>query len=116
MNFGIPYGISEFRLAREMGISMEEASRYVSRYFGRFPKVRAYVESMPQQARRWLRANPVWAPPAPAGAEGAGPCAARGGGADGDQHPDAGNGGPHHQAGDAAGARRTATAAADRGG
>ena len=51
VNFGIPYGISEFRLAREMGISMEEASRYVSRYFGRFPKVRAYVESMPQQAR-----------------------------------------------------------------
>ena len=51
VNFGIPYGISEFRLAREMGISVAEASRYVSRYFARFPKVREYVENTPKEAR-----------------------------------------------------------------
>jgi len=51
VNFGIPYGISEFRLAREMGISVEEAAHYVSRYFARFPKVHEYVRNVPAQAR-----------------------------------------------------------------
>jgi DNA polymerase-1 len=51
VNFGIPYGISEFRLAREMGISVEEAAHYVNRYFGRFPRVHEYVKSVPAAAR-----------------------------------------------------------------
>jgi len=51
VNFGIPYGISEFRLSREMGISIEEARRYMSRYFARFPKVHEYVQQTPAQAR-----------------------------------------------------------------
>ena len=51
VNFGIPYGISEFRLGREMGISTEEAHRYVERYFVRFPKVHAYVKEIPARAR-----------------------------------------------------------------
>jgi DNA polymerase-1 len=51
VNFGIPYGISDFRLAREMGIPIEEATRYVNRYFARFPKVREYVQDTPKLAR-----------------------------------------------------------------
>lgn len=51
VNFGIPYGISDFRLSREMGISIEEARRYMARYFDRFPKVREYVERTPDEAR-----------------------------------------------------------------
>ncbi len=51
VNFGIPYGISDFRLAREMGITVDEAHRYVQRYFSRFPKVQAYVKEIPQRAR-----------------------------------------------------------------
>ena len=51
VNFGIPYGISDFRLAREMGITVADARRYVERYFDRFPKVRAYVEETPERAR-----------------------------------------------------------------
>jgi len=51
VNFGIPYGISEFRLAREMGISIEEAHRYVQRYFNRFPRVREFVRETPRRAR-----------------------------------------------------------------
>jgi DNA polymerase-1 len=51
VNFGIPYGISDFRLAREMAVSVDEARQYMDRYFGRFPGLRAYVEGMPEQAR-----------------------------------------------------------------
>jgi DNA polymerase-1 len=52
VNYGIPYGISEFRLAREMGISVGEAREYVDRYFTRFPRVYAYVKEMPERARK----------------------------------------------------------------
>jgi len=51
VNFGIPYGISDFRLAREMGVSIDEARRYMARYFQRFPKVHDYVKTIPEQAR-----------------------------------------------------------------
>jgi len=51
VNFGIPYGISDFRLAREMGVPGEEARQYMERYFARFPRLRAYVEEMPRRAR-----------------------------------------------------------------
>ena len=51
VNFGIPYGISDFRLAREMGITVDDAHRYVQRYFNRFPRVQAYVKEIPQRAR-----------------------------------------------------------------
>ncbi len=52
VNFGIPYGISDFRLAREMGISLEDARGYMERYFAQFPQVREYVREMPERARR----------------------------------------------------------------
>ncbi|HUU55569.1 MAG TPA: DNA polymerase I [Armatimonadota bacterium] len=52
VNFGIPYGISDFRLAREMGISLADARRYMERYFAQFPKVHDYMKSMPERARK----------------------------------------------------------------
>ncbi len=52
VNFGIPYGMSDFRLAREMGLPLEDARRYMERYFARFPKVRLYVEEIPGRARK----------------------------------------------------------------
>jgi DNA polymerase-1 len=51
VNFGIPYGMSDFRLAREMGIPQQDARRYMQRYFDRFPRVRDYVGEMPDRAR-----------------------------------------------------------------
>jgi len=51
VNFGIPYGMGDFRLAREMGVSLDEARRYMERYFARFPKVHEFVKEMPERAR-----------------------------------------------------------------
>jgi DNA polymerase-1 len=51
VNFGIPYGISDFRLAREMGIPLQDARSYMERYFAQFPQVREYVQEMPERAR-----------------------------------------------------------------
>jgi DNA polymerase-1 len=50
VNFGITYGISETRLAREMGITQEEAHEYVERYFRRFPRVRQFIQQLPAEA------------------------------------------------------------------
>ena len=42
VNFGIVYGISDYGLSRDLGISRAEAADYISRYFQRYPKVAEY--------------------------------------------------------------------------
>lgn len=44
VNFGIVYGISDFGLARDLGITKKEASRYIEAYFATYPKVREFME------------------------------------------------------------------------
>ncbi|NOY24293.1 MAG: DNA polymerase I [Oligoflexia bacterium] len=50
INFGIVYGMSAFRLARELDIGRAEAKRYIDGYFERYPQVRRYMESAVQFA------------------------------------------------------------------
>ncbi|MBQ3424072.1 MAG: DNA polymerase I [Clostridia bacterium] len=44
VNFGIVYGISEFTLARNIGVSRFEARDFIDRYFARYPGVKAYMD------------------------------------------------------------------------
>ena len=50
-NFGIIYGISAFGLAQRMGISRSEAKTFIEEYFTHYPKVRAYMDRVIEQAR-----------------------------------------------------------------
>ena len=45
VNFGIVYGISEFTLAKNIGVSRIEAKDFIDRYFKRYPGVKAYMDS-----------------------------------------------------------------------
>ncbi len=44
VNFGIIYGISDFGLASQLGITTRKAKGYIERYFERYPSVRAYMD------------------------------------------------------------------------
>ncbi len=45
VNFGLIYGISKYGLARNTGVSEEEAGDFMNRYFMRYPGVRRYMST-----------------------------------------------------------------------
>ncbi len=52
VNFGIVYGISDYGLARSLGISRKQARDYIDSYFARYPKVKEYMEQIVEIAKR----------------------------------------------------------------
>ena len=49
VNFGIVYGISDFALAKNIGVSRKEAREFMDRYFERYPGVKEYMEKSVQE-------------------------------------------------------------------
>ena len=45
INYGINYGQSPFGLSQLLGIDQKEAKQYIDRYFEKYAKVKAYLES-----------------------------------------------------------------------
>jgi DNA polymerase I len=52
VNFGIIYGISAFGLAQDIGVSNNEAKRYIDNYFARYPRVREFIDRTIDDAKR----------------------------------------------------------------
>ncbi|MCR5055765.1 MAG: DNA polymerase I [Clostridia bacterium] len=52
VNFGIIYGMSEYGLAAEIGVSVREARRYIAGYFKKFPGVKDFLEKLKLEAKR----------------------------------------------------------------
>ncbi|WP_156021319.1 DNA polymerase I [Streptococcus ruminantium] len=51
VNFGVVYGISDFGLSNNLGISRKEAKAYIDTYFERFPGIKNYMETIVREAR-----------------------------------------------------------------
>ncbi|HSR04719.1 MAG TPA: DNA polymerase I [Proteiniclasticum sp.] len=51
VNFGIVYGISDFSLSNDLGISRSEAKEYMEIYFSRYPKVKEYLDNIVLEAK-----------------------------------------------------------------
>jgi len=43
VNFGIVYGMGDFSLAKDLGISVKEAREYIENYFNKYSKVKEYM-------------------------------------------------------------------------
>lgn len=44
INFGVIYGISQYGLAKQLGIFADEAKIYIDNYFRQMPEIKAYME------------------------------------------------------------------------
>ena len=44
VNFGLVYGISDFGLSRNIGVSRKEAADFIARYFARYPGVKKFMD------------------------------------------------------------------------
>lgn len=51
VNFGIVYGISDFGLANNLGITRKKAKEYIDTYFERYPGIKNYMETVVREAR-----------------------------------------------------------------
>lgn len=51
VNFGIVYGISDYGLSQNIGISRKDAKRFIDTYFKEYPGVKKYVDSSVETAR-----------------------------------------------------------------
>ena len=45
INFGIIYGISQYGLAKQIGVSNNEAEEFLNSYFQKFPEIKEYMNS-----------------------------------------------------------------------
>lgn len=51
VNFGIVYGISDFGLSNNLGITRKKAKDYIETYFERYPGIKEYMETVVRDAR-----------------------------------------------------------------
>ena len=45
VNFGIIYGISDFGLSENVGITVKEAKKYIEDYLEKYPKIKEYMDN-----------------------------------------------------------------------
>ena len=50
VNFGIVYGISDYGLSRDIGVSRKEAALYIENYFARYPGVKKFMDQVVEEA------------------------------------------------------------------
>lgn len=52
VNFGIVYGISDFGLAEQLGISRKEAASYISQYLEKYHGIREYMDKVIEDSKQ----------------------------------------------------------------
>ncbi|HEY7426956.1 MAG TPA: DNA polymerase I, partial [Gemmataceae bacterium] len=52
VNFGVIYGISPVGLGQRLGMSREEAAKFIASYFARYPKVQEYQDRLLKDCRQ----------------------------------------------------------------
>ena len=52
VNFGIIYGMSEFRLSKDIGMSISEARDFINKYFETYPEVKTYMDEVVEACKK----------------------------------------------------------------
>ena len=52
VNFGILYGMGEYSLSEDLGISMAQAKKYIVSYLSGFPSVKEYLDNVKKSAKK----------------------------------------------------------------
>lgn len=52
VNFGIIYGMSEFRLSKDIGMSISEARDFINKYFETYPEVKIYMDEVVETCKK----------------------------------------------------------------
>ena len=52
VNFGIIYGMSEFRLSKDIGMSISEARDFINKYFETYPEVKTYMDEVVKTCKK----------------------------------------------------------------
>jgi DNA polymerase-1 len=60
VNFGVLYGMSDYGLARDTGLSRKEASLFIESYFQRYGSVREFFENVKRQAEERGYVSTLW--------------------------------------------------------
>ena len=51
VNFGIIYGMGEFRLSKQIGVSLQEAREFIRRYFEEYPEIKVYMDKIVEDCK-----------------------------------------------------------------
>jgi DNA polymerase-1 len=51
MNFGVLYGLSPFGIRQQTGLTPEDGAKFIETYFGKYPGIRRYIDSVKAQVK-----------------------------------------------------------------
>jgi DNA polymerase-1 len=60
VNFGIVYGITEYGLSRDLGISRDEAEKYIDRFFNLYPQTKEFMDRLVRMAEQKHYASTIF--------------------------------------------------------
>ena len=61
VNFGIVYGISDYGLANQIGVSNKEAKEYISQYLEKYSGIKQFMADIVESAKeKRLCRNVIW--------------------------------------------------------
>lgn len=60
VNFGIVYGISDYGLSQNLGISRLEAQTFIDTYFEKYPDIKTYMEDVVREAKEKSYVETLW--------------------------------------------------------
>ena len=57
VNFGIIYGMSDYGLAEQLGVTVKEAKSFIEKYFEKYAEIKDYMNKHCFWKRKWLCFN-----------------------------------------------------------